>query len=73
MRHEKNGKKLVFIIIGILLAASIAVLGATMFFYNSYDPSKYGRNNGGVDSENIGIPQEAEEQRQKVSTPATDE
>ena len=72
MTQEKNGRKLVFIIVGILLVASIAIFAVTMAFYNFYDPSKYGRSNGGVDTENIGIPQEAEEQRQKVSTPVAE-
>ncbi|KOS68264.1 hypothetical protein AEA09_06640 [Lysinibacillus contaminans] len=71
VNEKKNGKKLaLFITIG-LLFASIVVFIIITAFYNVYDPSEFGRINGGVDTENIGIPQDAEEQRGKVGTPTS--
>lgn len=71
MDQEKSGKRLAVIFVGIVAAAAITVFTIVIVFYNYYDPSKYGRSNGGVDANNIGIPHEAEEQRDKVGTPGT--
>ncbi|RHW33443.1 hypothetical protein D1B33_15470 [Lysinibacillus yapensis] len=73
MAKEKNGKKFaIFMGIG-LCAAALAVVIAILAFYNAYDPNKYGRSNGGVDTENVGIPKEAQEQREKVGSPGSSE
>ncbi|HCG4535971.1 hypothetical protein LG296_19820 (plasmid) [Ureibacillus chungkukjangi] len=69
VNEKKNGKKFaLFITIGLFIA-SIVVLFVITAFYKLYDPSEFGRINGGIDKENVGIPQEAEEQRDKVGTP----
>ena len=66
---RKNGKKFaLFITIGLFIA-SIVVLIVITAFYKLYDPSEFGRINGGIDKENVGIPNEAEVQREKVGTP----
>lgn len=71
VNENKNGKKLaLFITIGLLLA-SIVVFIIITAFYKVYDPSEFGRINGGVDTENIGIPADAEKQREKVGTPTS--
>lgn len=73
MSKEKNGKKFA-IFLGLGLSAAVAaVIIIIMIFYNSYDPSKYGRSNGGIDTENVGIPEDAEEQREKVGSPGSSE
>ena len=54
-----SGKKLAAIIIGLIVVASIFAVIVITIFYNTYDPSKYGRNNGGIDLENTGVPTEA--------------
>ena len=48
------------IIIGSIIAASLLAVIAITVFYNTYDPSKYGRNNGGVNDNNKGIPETEE-------------
>ena len=53
---ETSGKKIAYIIIGSIIIASIFAVIVITIFYNTYDPSKYGRNNGGVDEENRGVP-----------------
>ena len=62
MEEKKNtsGKKIGIIVIGSIIVASIFAVIVITIFYNTYDPSKYGRNNGGIDPENKGVP-EAEE------------
>jgi hypothetical protein len=69
---KKNGKKFALFVGGGICVAALAVAIIIFTFYNAYDPSKYGRSNGGVDAEKVGIPQEAEEQRQKIGTPASE-
>ena len=71
MSGKKNGKKVSIFISLTLLVSSVLVVVIIMAFYNVYDPSKYGRTNGGIDTENVGIPQEAQEQRDKISAPTT--
>lgn len=59
-----SGKKIGIIVIGSIIAASIFAVIVITIFYNTYDPSKYGRNNGGIDPDNKGVPeaQEIDEQ-----------
>lgn len=71
IKEKKNGKKFALLIIMGLCISSIVVLIVITAFYNLYDPSKFGRGNGGVDTENVGIPHEAEDQREKVGTPSS--
>ena len=59
-KKETSGKKVGIIVIGSIIVASIFAVIVIMIFYNTYDPSKYGRNNGGIDPNNKGVP-EAEE------------
>lgn len=54
---ETSGKKVAYIVMGSIIAASIFAVIVITIFYNTYDPSKYGRNNGGVDVENPGAPE----------------
>lgn len=53
---ETSGKKVATVVIGSIVAASLFAVIIITIFYNTYDPSKYGRNNGGVDVENRGAP-----------------
>lgn len=53
---ETSGKKVAYIVIGSIAIASIFAVIVITIFYNTYDPSKYGRNNGGIDEENRGAP-----------------
>lgn len=53
---ETSGKKIAYIVIGSIAIASIFAVIVITIFYNTYDPTKYGRNNGGVDEENRGVP-----------------
>jgi hypothetical protein len=55
-KKETSGKKVAYIVIGSIVAASIFAVIVITIFYNTYDPTKYGRNNGGVDEENRGAP-----------------
>lgn len=59
-----SGKKIGIIVIGSIIVASIFAVIVITIFYNTYDPSKYGRNNGGIDPDNKGVPeaQEIDEQ-----------
>ena len=52
-----SGKKVGMIVIGSIIVASIFAVVVIMIFYNTYDPSKYGRNNGGIDPDNKGVPE----------------
>ncbi len=52
-----NGKKVALIVIGSIIAASLVAVIVITMFYQTYDPSKYGRNNGGVDPNNKGVPE----------------
>ena len=63
-RRGTSGKKIGIIVIGSIIAASIFAVIVITIFYNTYDPSKYGRNNGGIDPDNKGVPetQEIDEQ-----------
>ena len=56
-RKGTSGKKIGIIVIGSIIAASIFAVIVITIFYNTYDPSKYGRNNGGVDPDNKGVPE----------------
>ena len=66
VKKESSGKKIAFVVIGSIVAASIFAIIVITIFYNTYDPSKYGRNNGGVDVENPGAP--VSEMNEKSST-----
>lgn len=55
-KKETSGKKVAYIVIGSIVAASIFAVVVITIFYNTYDPTKYGRNNGGIDEENRGVP-----------------
>ena len=59
-----SGKKIGIVVIGSIIVASIFAVIVITIFYNTYDPSKYGRNNGGIDQDNKGVPeaQEIDEQ-----------
>lgn len=48
MEQNKNGKKVAGFIVGTIVLASILVVIIITLFYQNYDPTKYGRNNGGV-------------------------
>ena len=63
-KKDTSGKKIGIIVIGSIIAASIFAVIVITIFYNTYDPSKYGRNNGGIDPDNKGVPetQEIDEQ-----------
>ena len=47
--EKKNGKKFATIILGTIATASILVVIIITAFYQLYDPTKYGRCNGGID------------------------
>ena len=47
--EKKNGKKIATIILGSIAIASILVVIIITAFYKMYDPTKYGRCNGGID------------------------
>ncbi len=49
VEEKKNGKKVAMIILGSIAAASIFVVIIITAFYELYDPTKYGRCNGGID------------------------
>lgn len=59
-KKETSGKKIGIIVIGSIIVASVFAVIVITIFYNTYDPSKYGRNNSGIDHDNKGVP-EAEE------------
>lgn len=70
-RKSMSGKKMAGIILGSIIAASLLAVIVITVFYNTYDPSKYGRNNGGIDQNNKGVPETEEIDEQ--SAPLTDE
>ena len=47
--EKKNGKKVATIILSSIAIASILVVIIITAFYKLYDPTKYGRCNGGID------------------------
>ncbi|MGM9951724.1 MAG: hypothetical protein ACI33P_16430 [Lysinibacillus sp.] len=59
-KKNMSGKKMGIIVISCIAAASLLAVIAITIFYNTYDPSKYGRNNGGVDEDNKGVPETEE-------------
>ena len=63
-KKDTSGKKMGIIVIGSIIVASVFAVIVITIFYNTYDPSKYGRNNGGIDPDNKGVPeaQEIDEQ-----------
>ena len=67
-RKQMSGRKMGIIILSSIVAASLFAVILITVFYNMYDPEKYGRNNGGVDQDNLGVP----EQQEKAPT-LTDE
>ena len=46
---QMSGKKLAYIVIGSTIIVSIFAVLVIQLFYMTYDPSKYGRKNGGID------------------------
>ncbi len=70
-KKSVSGKKMTGIVIGSIIAASLLAVIIITIFYNTYDPSKYGRNNGGIDQNNKGVPETEEIDEQ--SAPLTDE
>lgn len=59
-KKSMSGKKMGVIVIGSIVAASLLAVIVITVFYNTYDPSKYGRNNGGIDEDNKGVPETEE-------------
>lgn len=59
-KKQMSGKKMGSILIGIIVGTSLLAVILIMVFYNVYDPEKYGRSNGGVDSNNLGVPTQEE-------------
>lgn len=51
MEQKQNGKKVATIIISTIVVASLLVVVIISAFYELYDPTKYGRKNGGVDAD----------------------
>lgn len=49
LEQKKNGKKFAAIIISSIVIASLLAVVLIQVFYATYDPTKYGRNNGGID------------------------
>lgn len=49
MEQKQNGKKVATILVSTIVIASILVMIVITAFYKFYDPTKYGRNNGGID------------------------
>ncbi|MEO4054974.1 hypothetical protein [Solibacillus sp. CAU 1738] len=49
--EEKNmsGKKMAYIVMGLIIATAVFIVLVIQFFYMTYDPAKYGRKNGGID------------------------
>lgn len=70
-KKSVSGKKMTGVIIGSIIAVSLLAVIIITIFYNTYDPSKYGRNNGGIDQNNKGVPETEEIDEQ--SAPLTDE
>jgi hypothetical protein len=53
--RRSNGKKFAFVIVTITIISCVIAVGSIMAFYKFYEPEKFGRNHGGVDSENIEV------------------
>lgn len=53
---QMSGKKMVTILLSIIISAALIAVISVTIFYKVYEPEKYGRNNGGVDVENLGVP-----------------
>ena len=70
-KKSTSGKKIGIIVVGSIIIASIFAFIVITIFYNTYDPSKYGRNNGGIDPNNPGVPEAEEIDEQSV--PLTNE
>lgn len=49
MEKATSGKKIAAFVVSIIAIACILVVILIQTFYATYDPSKYGRSNGGVD------------------------
>ena len=49
MKQKSNGKKTAIIVVSSMVVASILVVILIQTFYATYDPTKYGRKNGGID------------------------
>lgn len=64
---RSSGSKVALIISGSIIVASVIVVIVILLFFKVYDPSDYGRSNGGIDAGNTGIPEEAHEQMKKIS------
>ena len=47
--EKKNGKKVAMIVLSSIAIASIFIVIIITAFYELYDPTKYGRCNGGID------------------------
>ena len=47
--EKKNGKKVAIFILSSIAVASIFIVIIITAFYKLYDPTKYGRCNGGID------------------------
>lgn len=47
--EKKNGKKFATVILSTIAIASILVVIIITAFYELYDPTEYGRCNGGID------------------------
>jgi flagellar basal body-associated protein FliL len=62
MNEKKNGKKFAVMIVSIVIVASLAVVAVITAFYELYDPTKYGRSNGGVDPANTHIEEKHEDE-----------
>ena len=60
---QLSGKKMGTILISIIVVVSLIAVILITVFYNVYDPEKYGRNNGGVDQDNLGVPTQEEKSK----------
>lgn len=63
MEQKQNGKKVATILISTIVVASILVMVIITAFYKFYDPTKYGRNNGGIDRDNVIIIEENDDEQ----------
>lgn len=59
-KNQISGKKASAVLISIIVTVSLLAVISITIFYNVYDPEKYGRNNGGVDPDNLGVPTQEE-------------
>lgn len=53
---QTSGKKVAYIVIGSIIVASFFAVLVIQLFYMTYDPSKYGRKNGGIDNSEESAP-----------------